>query len=401
MKTRHTDYRLLLTLSVVCWPVVVFAAETKSPTVVHVAPMSVQLDEKGKVMLDLVPIPAGNFTMGIPPGESPAEKIVVNGVERIERRPEETDAILTKVRITRPFWLGRTVITQGQWKALYSGGTLRNFAQGFVRNNQVIPVGPEGDDYPMIYVSWEDAEKFCQELTSRAETTNMLPSGYEYRLPTEAEWEYACRAGTTTATYAGPMPIKFLGDRDTPIFNTIAWSVANSSEAYAGDGWKVLFNFSKEQQASRRIVPLSGPHKVAMKRPNAWGLYDMLGNVTQWCEDAYVPLPGGRVILVDPIRPYRPGTDAVPVRRGGSWLSFPYYCRAGMRTQLEVGNLRGLGDPDEIAMSDGTKAGWATDKPVVLTQPRRDKITGEDRIATMGFRVALAPILNKKAAAAN
>jgi len=359
--------------------------------------MSVQLDEKGKVMMDLVPIPAGNFIMGVPRGETPRAynyfTDALGPLKSGELTYEEwikmsEGANPTRVRITRPFWLTRTVITQGQWKAFYPGSSLRNIVKSSSKNGEVIPLGCEGDEYPMIFINWDDAKKFCRELTSRAETTNTLPEGYEYRLPTEAEWEYACRAGTTTATYAGPMKLETINDQRPPVLDGIAWYIGNSFEGYTGDGWKATQLIWITHNYTMNDLPISGPHKVATKRPNGWGLFDMLGNVSQWCEDCYAPLPGGPTVLIDPYQ--TKGIDHV--RRGGNWLSTAFDCRSGIRKDGEY-NPRPLGVPDSFLKMIGDDNRrydkWGTDKAIVLPGKRE---------ATMGFRVALAPKLKQSGA---
>ena len=166
----------------------------------------------------LVPIPAGEFMM--------------------------RDQPLHRVTLTKSFYLGRTEVTQGQWKAVM--GTTPWNSEKFVK---------EGDDYPATNVGWEDAVEFCRKLSEK--------EGVEYRLPTEAEWEYACRAGTTTA-YS-------FGDDESQL-GEYAWIEENTvdvGEKYA--------------------------HIVGQKKPNPWGLYDMHGNVFEWCQDWYGEYPSGAV----------------------------------------------------------------------------------------------------------
>jgi formylglycine-generating enzyme required for sulfatase activity len=151
----------------------------------------------------------------------------------------------------------------------------------------------ESDDLPMYFISWNDAMEFCERLNARERAADRLPTGYVYHLPTEAQWEYACRAGTNKATYAGPSSHESL-DR-------IAWYAANSAVNYEGRGLGTT---------------QSGPRAVATKEPNAWGLHDMYGNVWQWCRDWYGPYADGSVI--DPIGP---SAGSARVNRGGSFGS--------------------------------------------------------------------------------
>ena len=168
----------------------------------------------------LVPIPAGEFVMGSPKTESGRRNVEV-------QHP---------VTLTKPFLLGVHEVTQGQWQAVM--GTTPWKGKQYVK---------EGDDYPATYVSWNDAVEFCRKLSEK--------EGLEYRLPTEAEWEYACRAGTTTAYSFGD---------DASELGEYAW--------YRENAW----------DAGQKYA-----HTVGQKKPNPWGLYDMHGNVWEWCEDRY------------------------------------------------------------------------------------------------------------------
>ena len=174
-----------------------------------------------------------------------------------------------QVTISKPFWMGMTQVTQAQWQALM-GNNPSNF---------------KGNDLPVEQVSWDDVVSFCKKLTDWALAAGTLPAGYECRLPTEAEWEYACRAGTTGA-YAGDL------DR-------MGWYDKNS-------------DFTS--------------HAVAGKDPNAWGLYDMHGNVGEWCQGWYGDYPAGAVI--DPIGPV---AGDWRVSRGGGWLYPSILCRSANR----------------------------------------------------------------------
>jgi formylglycine-generating enzyme required for sulfatase activity len=145
---------------------------------------------------------------------------------------------------------------------------------------------------PVEQVTWYDATNYCGKLTAKERAVGRLPAGYEYRLPTEAEWEYACRAGTTTRFSYG----------DDPSYTQLgeyAWYALNSGNT---------------------------THPVGVKKPNAWGLYDMHGNVWEWCGDWYDPYPGGSV--TDPRGPH---TGSFRVDRGGGWYDGARRCRSAYR----------------------------------------------------------------------
>jgi formylglycine-generating enzyme required for sulfatase activity len=250
------------------------------------------------VTLDLVWIAPGTFTMGAPESEP---------MSKSDERPQ------MQVTLTKGFWLGKTIFTIGQWKSvtgldvrgqlsnvlhddtLYDLGGKKQTIRDFMRfSRDADPrryLAGEGMDLPMYFVSWNNAMDLCKTLNERERSAGRLPAGYEYNLPTEAQYEYACRAGTTGATY---------GELDK-----IAWYSANSPDDYVGKGFKV----------GRRT---GGPRSVAQKIPNAWGLYDMSGNIWQWCRDWYGPLPGGSVT-----DPAGPATGTYRVNRGGSFGSGP------------------------------------------------------------------------------
>ena len=280
---------------------------------------------------DMAWIAPGTFTMGSPASEP---------LRKADESPR------TQVTLTKGFWLGKTLITIGQWKnmmgldvrgqlgkmlhddTLHDLGGKKQTVRDFMRFSRDADPGQylanENEDLPMYFVSWNEAMKFCKKLNDRERATGRLPQGYEFNLPTEAQWEYACRAGTTDATYAGPMVVQ---GRRAPVLDTIAWYDANSPDGYTGKGLNV----------SGRT---GGPRPVAQKQPNSWGLYDMTGNIWQWCRDSYGPYPGGSVI--DPAGPMA-GTDRV--NRGGSFGSGPRDERSANRAknpQAEASAYRGF-----------------------------------------------------------
>ena len=224
--------------------------------------------------MELIEIPAGKFTMGSPAGEK-------------NRQPNEEQVAVT---LTKQFALGKTEVTQGQWIQVM--GTEPWKGEEYVQVDK---------DCPATFVSFFDAVGFCDKLTDLERKAGRLKDSEEYRLPTEAEWEYACRAGTTTA-YSFGDDAKELGE--------YAWFSGNT----AGDQYA---------------------HKVGLKKPNAWGLYDMHGNVWEWCSDWYGDkLPGG----ADPVGP---SGGSSRVDRGGCWWFYPVIWRSAYRG-LNVPSNRGI-----------------------------------------------------------
>ena len=229
----------------------------------------IQEDLGNKISLEMIKIPGGTFIMGSPPDE--AERFAKEG-------PQHEVTIL-------PFHMSKYTITQAQWQAIMG-------------NN---PASFKGENRPVESVSWFDAVEFCQKLSKK--------SGKEYRLPSEAEWEYACRAGTTTPFHFG---------------TTITTKLAN----YNG-------NFSP------RLAPRGKNRKetteVGSFAPNAFGLYDMHGNVWEWCYDQWyepnesyegAPGDGSPWLVEDSNDNYR------RVLRGGSWHLNPKFCRSACRASF-------------------------------------------------------------------
>ena len=164
-----------------------------------------------------------------------------------------------------------------------------------------------GDDVPVYWVSYTDAEAFCDALTVRARKEGTLPDGWVFRLPTEAQWEYACRAGSTTATAFGP------------VVTSADANIVDPAPEAAG------------RPAAGRAVA------VGQYRANAWGLHDMHGNIFEWCRDWYhARLPGGDDPDLSTTRGVqnRDGTYS-RVRRGGAWNDEHRFCRSAARLRYE------------------------------------------------------------------
>jgi formylglycine-generating enzyme required for sulfatase activity len=208
-------------------------------------------------------IPPGTFMMGSPENE----------VGRYE------DEFQHKVELTNGFWLGDTPVTQALWEVVMGTN----------------PSQFRGPNNPVEQVSWQDCQEFIARLNVRIETLNA-------RLPAEAEWEYACRAGTKTATWVGDLQSG--QEAEAPLLDTIAWYIGNAGGT---------------------------PHPVAQKAANPWGLYDMLGNVWDWCDGELSHYAGDpRNLLVSSM----PSMSAQQVFRGGSWGSNTNFLRAAYRFNL-------------------------------------------------------------------
>jgi formylglycine-generating enzyme required for sulfatase activity len=225
--------------------------------------------------------PPGKFLMGSPPDEP----------------DHHSDESQVEVTLTKGFWMGKFVVTQGQWKR----------SAGRLPGELTAELG-EGDDLPVGNVNFPEAEAFCRNLTDLAHQTGELPSGWEFRLPTEAQWEYACRAGTSTATSFGD-------------------SLSNKQANFQG----------KPYNGAQQGPSLNRATKVGSYPANAWGLHDMHGNIYQWCRDWYHPkLPGGvdpdLSLVKGPMN--RDGTYS-RVRRGGAWCDDGQACRSARRLRYE------------------------------------------------------------------
>ncbi len=256
-------------------------------------------------------------------------------------------------------------VSQGDWKRVMGSG-LRAEVEGFLRSEQEVNVGEgkmmkvrdyygakvgedvgkyvgvEDEGYPMIYVDWEGANAYCEALTQKEREGGRIAVGWRYALPTEAQWEYASRAGSKEEVYGGKMSI--LGNNNAPVLDRIAWYGGNSAVGYPGAG--IYFRGSVYSSAGWEGMAYAGgvcgPRKCGEKRGNSWGLKDMIGNVWEWCFDWYgeyeVKAGGG---VVDP----RGAVQGVTrVYRGGSWGYDAVHCRSAFRNgNIPASRSNGLG----------------------------------------------------------
>lgn len=206
--------------------------------------------------MEFMPIPAGTFVMGSPEYEG-------------GRGSNENQV---RVNITNAFYMGKTEVTESQYSVVIDDDSPSH----------------DGKNKPVTEVCWADAMSFCRQLTTLAHSQGKM-LGWKFTLPTEAQWEYACRAGTTTMYYSG--------DKIRDLKRVACYSDTSGA----------------------------GPDPVGEKEPNAWGLYDMHGNVWEWCSDWYDSrLSGGN----DPVGPL---SGSSRVNRGGSWFNPVSRCRAAER----------------------------------------------------------------------
>jgi formylglycine-generating enzyme required for sulfatase activity len=249
-------------------------------------------------------VPAGSFRMGCSLGDGECFE---------DEKPPHV------VSISKGFWLGQTEVTVGAWKRMYGKAPGWSSAWNVAGTPRDYNPGWREDGHPVIGVQWEEAKRYCE--------------GVGGRLPTEAEWEYAARAGAVGAQYG--------------VLDEIAWYGDNSGnerldtkELIPPDGkWGPYYIRLRENG--------NGPKPVGQKKPNEWGLYDMLGNVWEWTGDWY----GEKYYAVSPSGdPGGPAAGEYRSLRGGSWDDFPGYVRASYRLLLEPGDrnfndgFRCLGD---------------------------------------------------------
>ena len=242
--------------------------------------------------MEFVSIPSGSFRMGSSSSDVDSE------------RPVHTVYI-------DEFEMMTTEVTQGMWEEVMGESIydLRDATYSICELN----VYGVGDNYPVYYVGWNECQEFIDRL-------NDMDPGHTYRLPSESEWEYACRAGTTSMYYWGD-------SNAGNVMGRYCWYFINSGNRVLFDSiaWDVDLVLGKWGCST---------HPVAQKLPNAWGLYDMSGNVWEWCEDKWhwnyngAPTNGSA---------WTSGSSAVRVFRGGSWINGAHGCRSANRSYLSPG----------------------------------------------------------------
>jgi len=246
------------------------------------------------VLLEMVLIKGGSFTMGAPEDEEGSTD---------DERPQHPVTV-------SPFFMGKYPITQAQWR----------FVAGLTQVNQKLNPEPsrfEGDNRPVESVSWYDAVEFCDRLCEYTKRP--------YRLPSEAEWEYACRAGTTTPFHFG---------------ETIRADLAN----YCGVDQKIGDTLYKGSygRSPKGIYRESTTPVGSFKVANAFGLYDMHGNVLEWCadywHDSYEGAPTNGSAWIEPEAEDNDNDNYSQLLRGGSWFDLPDFCRSANRAVINPDN---------------------------------------------------------------
>jgi formylglycine-generating enzyme required for sulfatase activity len=324
------------------------AAEAKNQA--GMKPYNEKLD--ADVQLDLVPIPAGTFKMGSPPDEK-------------ERKADEGPQVQVKIE---PFWMGKYEITWSQYELWGMGldkqrravKQIAPTAWDKTADALAIPTKPYSDmtfgmgkeGYPAICMTQFAAKMYCKWLSAK--------TGHYYRLPTEAEWEYACRAGTSTAYSFGDDPEK-LGQ--------YGWFSDNSDEKY---------------------------HKIGKKKPNPWGLYDMHGNVAEWCVDQYYPDRYQQLGDKPQENPVTGVTKAYPqVARGGAWTDeAPLLRSAARRASSKDWKAQDPQIPKSIwYFTDAQFVGFRVVRPLRVPSPEeaaRYELTDYEKRSFLDYRKAQA-----------
>lgn len=237
---------------------------------------------RNSIGIELKLLPRGTFSMG-------------SAKDRDDQKP------VHRVRLTKPFSIAVHEVTNAQWKAVMGDP----------------PSRWRDDNHPVEQVSWSDAVSFCNKLS---ELPAERAAGRAYRLPTEAEWEYACRAGSKTRFSCGD---------DGKLLLDHAWFADNSGGAPL-DAERIMHKALADGNPADFTNALTAnncaTHAVGMKKANAWGLFDLHGNVSEWCLDMYGPYPKGTVV-----NPTGPVDGPGHVARGGGWNNAAKHCISSHR----------------------------------------------------------------------
>jgi formylglycine-generating enzyme required for sulfatase activity len=230
------------------------------------------------VLTNMVFIPAGTFTMGSPATEA-------------TRVSDEVQHVVT---ISKGFFMGKYLVTQTNYVSVVGGSNPSFFS-------------PNNPNNPVEQVTWFNATNYCALRTAQEQAAGKIPTNWGYRLPTESEWEYACRAGTTAAFYLGSGlhsgQANFVGTNE---YDSVVGNIYNAGGVY-----------------------LQTTTPVGNYSANGWGLYDMAGNVFEWCQDWYGAYPTDQVA-----DPQGAATGSFRVNRGGGWASFGNSCRSALRSRI-------------------------------------------------------------------
>jgi formylglycine-generating enzyme required for sulfatase activity len=277
------------------------AKKAKSLQVRWARRLKVPVVQTNSIGMKFVLIPPGEFQMGSPK-ELIEEEMKTPGIEDWYKERLPAEGPQHRVRITKPFYLGTYLVTQGEYQRV-TGVNPSEFSATGQHKDQV--AGQETKQFPVEHVSWDDAVEFCRKLSEMPEEK---AAGRWYRLPSEAQWEYACRAGSTGRFSFSPGGNAMPREYEDNALSDYGWYNGNSGGM---------------------------PHAVGGKRPSAWGLYDMHGNVWEWCQDWY---DVGYYVQTPVDDPTGPLGGSYRVNRGGSWNGPARGCRSANRSHGVPGN---------------------------------------------------------------